>query len=274
MIIAKKLETITVAIATLAAIIISSLDLAGALDGVEWLRNRVSVLTLLIVGVVAAYLIIEQSLAERKQSDILRSAVEQAVAALSGIEAREFEDRADFWLYAARRIRESKSTIDDLTWGKVFPTTRTRQDKDAYEDYRREIRTASTGKGPNEGKRYREIMSFPNDIRLGRTAPLLNEKYPNYQLRCYDYDHSGTPPLLQFYVFDKMEVLFSLTPLTGSASDSRYMTFKSRQLADLMSAYFEAAWRDAIVLKELDIIDWDILKSIAHRLGSNIFDDH
>lgn len=190
----------------------------------------------------------------------------------SNIKSRIFDNRADFWLYAAKRIRESKS-IDDLTWGMVFPTARTVRDQEAYGTYRRAIRTASTGKGRNKGKRYREIMSFPNDIRLGRAAPLLdNEKYPNFQLRCFDYDHSGTPPLLQFYIFDNIEVLISLTPLTGSPSDSRYVTFESEQLAGLMSDYFEAAWRDAIKLKDFGAIEWDTLRNIAHRLGSDIFD--
>jgi hypothetical protein len=267
MMIARKLETVTVAIATLIAIIIGILDLAGALDNVGWLRDRIPVLTLLVVGALAAHLIIEQALAERKQSGILHSAVDQAVAALSGIEAREFESRADFWLYAAKRIREAKSSIDDLTWGEVLPTTRTQKDKVAYGAYRREIELASNGKRPNQGKIYREIMSFPNDMRLRRVVPLLDRKYPNYELRYFDYDHSGTPPLLQFYVFDKVEVLASLAPLTGSPADSRYMTFRSRQLADLMTDYFEAAWRGAIILKDFDLIKWDILDDIARRLG-------
>lgn len=265
--IVKRLETVTVAIATFVAIVIGILDLAGALDGVGWLRNRISVLTLLVVGALAAHLIIEKSVAERRESDILRRAVDQAIAALSGIEVREFENRADFWLYAAKRIRESKSTIDDLTWGEVLPTTRTQKDKAAYGVYRREIELASMGRGANQGKIYREIMSFPNDVRLRRVIPLLDRKYPNYELRYYNYSHSGTPPLLQFYVFDKVEVLISLTPLTRSPVDSRYIAFRSGQLADLMTDYFEAAWRDAITLKDFDVIEWDILNDIARRLG-------
>src|ERR1700722_14973346 len=62
MLIVKRLETITIAIATFVAIVIGILDLAGALEGVGWLRNRISVLTLLVVGALAAHLIIEQSL--------------------------------------------------------------------------------------------------------------------------------------------------------------------------------------------------------------------
>ena len=192
---------------------------------------------------------------------------------LDSFESGQFPNRADFWLYAAKRIRESQS-IDDLTWGTVIPTVRTRRDEDAYTTYRKAIWRASTGKGKDKGKRYREIMSFPNTIRLGRAAPLLDiERYPNFELRCFDYDHVGTPPLLQFYIFDEEEILVSLVPLTGNPNDSRYMFFKNERLARLMSEYFEAAWRDAIVLKNFGVIRWDRLKDIAHRLGSDIFDN-
>lgn len=226
---ARKIETVTVATVTLVALVISLLDLAGLLDGIGWLRNRIPVLTLLAVGALAAYLVTEQSLTERRQSSVVQSAVGQLAAKLSVTESHEFDTRAKFWLYAAKRIRESKSTIDDLTWGMVTPTAMTLVDEKAYGEYRHEIGTASSGKGANRDKVYREIMSFPNDVRLGRAIPLLNsDRYPNFQLRCYRYDHSGTPPLLQFYVFDKEEVLISLTPLTNSARDSRYMTYKKQ----------------------------------------------
>jgi hypothetical protein len=189
-------------------------------------------------------------------------------------ESGRFSSRAEFWLYAAERIRESRS-IDDLTWGTVINTRRTKEDERAYNAYREAIWEASTGRGANEGKTYREIMSFPNNIRLDRAVPLLDDKqYPNFQLRCFDYDHTGTPPLLQFYIFDEKEILVSLVPLAGNnPKGSRFMFFKNERLAQLMSDYFDAAWSDAIVLKDFDGVQWDRLREIAHRLGSDIFDN-
>ena len=188
-------------------------------------------------------------------------------------ESGQFPTRAKFWLHAAERIRESQS-IDDLTWGTVLPTMMTLEDDTRIQDVSKSDLEASTGRGVNKSKRYREIMSFPNAIRLGRAAPLLdNEKYPNFQLRCFDYDHTGTPPLLQFYIFDKKEIVVSLVPLTGNPNDSRYVFFRNEPLAKLMSDYFEAAWRDAIVLKDFGVIRWDHLRDIAHQLGSDIFDN-
>jgi hypothetical protein len=51
------------------------------------------------------------------------------------------------------------------------------------------------------------------------------------------------------------------------------MTFKSKQLADLMSDYFEAAWRGATALKDFSGIEWGMLRDIAEKLGSNLLDN-
>ncbi len=82
MLIARRIETITVATVTLVAIAISLLDLAGLLDGIVWLRTRIPVLALLAIGALAAHLVIEQSLTERNQSNLVSEAVNQAMASL------------------------------------------------------------------------------------------------------------------------------------------------------------------------------------------------
>jgi hypothetical protein len=48
------------------------------------------------------------------------------------------------------------------------------------------------------------------------------------------------------------------------------MTFKGKHLAGLMSDYFEAAWRDAIVLKDIDHLRVDVLDAISERLHVEI----
>jgi hypothetical protein len=263
--IGKRLETITITAVVLIAVGISVADLTGALDGVGWLKNRIPVITLLVVGAMSAYLIEEQYSASRNQAGVLTSAVQQAVEALNGIEVREFPSRAEFWGYAAERIRTARATIDDLTWGLIPVTARTPQDQAAYREYRRAIEAVSTGKGENRNKIYREIMTFPDGRRLQRARALMHERYPNFQLRYYDYDHAGTPLLVQYYVFDGMEVLISLVP---PSLNCRYMTFRSRHLADLLSGYFDAAWQDAEVLKDIDTIRLDLLDEIEQRLES------
>ena len=151
---------------------------------------------------------------------------------------------------ATDRIKTSKATIDDLTWGLSNTGSTTSQDLVAYQEYRRQIAIATVGKGDNRTKTYREIMSFPNDTRIARAAALMDRKHPNYHLRFYDYNHAGTPALLQFYIFDRMEVAISSHSTSGSPQDNRYTVFRNAQLAETISHYFETVWRQATVLKD------------------------
>jgi hypothetical protein len=265
--IAKRIETVTIVAVACIAIIVSILDLAGALDGVDWLRNRIPVLTLLVVGAVAAYLISEQASAAQEQKASLHTAIQQVVAASGGIEVHVLASRAEFFLYAAERIRTCSETIDDLTWGLSPKSLMTTKDVAAYKEYRRQIGLVTNGKGENRHKIFREVMSFPDGIRVPLAAALMDRRYPNYHLRVYDYDHVGTPLLLQFYIFDKKEVLIASPSPRGGAFDSRYTSFRSRQLAEVLSHYFEVIWRDAMVLKDTQTIRLDLLEILAQRIG-------
>ncbi len=269
--IAKRIDAITIAVIACVAIVVSILDLTGALDGVSWLRNRVPILTLLVVGALAAYLVAEKPSVSRDQAASLQAAIQQAVAASSGIEVREFQNRAEFWQYAAERIRSCSATIDDLTWGLSPKSVMTAHDLNAYKEYRRQIALATTGKRENQSKTYREIMSFPDRIRFSRAIQLMDIRYLNYHLRFYDYDHTGSPLLLQFYIFDKTEVLIASPSLRGGAS--QLMSFKSKQLAEIMSHYFEVVWRDGIILKDTRTVDLDRLKEVAQRHGISTLDE-
>jgi len=263
--IAKRLDTVTLAVVASIAIIISILDLTGALDGIGWFKARIPILTLLVVGAIAAYTIAEKISASRNEEEILQSVMHETIAALSGVEVRSFDSPADFWLYAADRIKTSKGTIDDLTWGLSNTGSTTSGDSVAYREYRRQIAIATVGKGDNRIKTYREIMSFPDDTRIARAAALMDRKHPNYHLRFYDYNHVGTPALLQFYIFDRIEVAISSHSTSGSPRDNRYTVFRNAQLAETMSHYFETVWRQATVLKDGSRIRSDLLEAVVKR---------
>ncbi len=265
----KKPDTVTAFVVACLAILVSILDLLGAFDGVGWLRDRIPVLTLLVVGALSGYLIVERARGSRSQEDILQRMVQQTISGLSGIEVQKFDNVAAFWLYAANRIRSSKYTIDDLTWGWRSHSRTRAQDYAAYDEYRKQIAAVTTGKGERRDVVYREIITFPDQVRVDRVIPLMNPQLKNYHLRFYDFDHKGTPRLLQFYIFDRIEVLISLHSQTGSPSDSCYMTFRSTELAEILSDYFNVVWREAILLKDTQEIRHDRLEKVARKLAKD-----
>jgi hypothetical protein len=253
------------AVVAATAVGITVADMVGALDNVPWLQARIPVITLLALGAFALYLISEQFVQAREQEMYVDAAILKAMRAVSGVEVRRFNTRADFYRYAAERIRACNHT-DDLTWGPMPASAMNADDEAAYEEYRHAIAAACTGKGDNKRKIFREVMSFPVETRIERAAPLMNkDRYPNYHLRYYDYNHYGSPVLLQYYVFDKSEVLFSSRTQPASSMDNRFMSIKSRELGEVMSHYFETIWHDAILLKDTTTVRTDRLTRIQAK---------
>jgi len=244
----RILETLALGVVAALALFVSILDLAGALDGVDWLKNRVAVLTLLAVGAVLTHLTIIHWTSQRELDDALKAATEEIREAVHGIVFRELEGASEYWEYAAERIGRARSSVDDVTWGEVASSQVSAETKRAYKLYRRRIGAICTGRGRNTRLVYREMMSFPDGYRLGRARDLLNDAYPNYHLRYFDFDHDGMPPLLQFFVIDRKEVLLSVQSKT--AFDNKYISIVSPRLAEVMCEFFELAWRDGIVLKD------------------------
>lgn len=270
MLLLKRLEVVTMTVVACAAVGITVADMVGALDNVPWLRARIPVITLLALGAFAGYLISEQFAQALEQEMYVDAAILKAMRTVSGVEVRRFDTRADFYRYAAQRIRACNHT-DDLTWGPMPALGMSADDQSAYKEYRQAIAAACTGKGDNRKKIFREVMSFPAEpaeIRIELAAPLMNkERYPNYHLRYYDYNHRGSPLLLQYYVFDKSEVLISSRAQSAASMDNQFVTIKSRELGEVMSHYFEVIWHEAILLKDTTTDGADRLAEIQARLS-------
>lgn len=267
MLILKRLEVVTMAVVAVAAVGITVADMIGALDNVSWLQARIPVITLLALGAFALSLISEQFAQAQEQELCVDAAIMKAMRAVSGVEVRRFDTRADFYRYAAERIRACNHT-DDLTWGPMPASAMTADDEAAYKEYRQAIAVACSGKGDNKRKIFREVMSFPAETRIERAALLMNkDRYPNYHLRYYDYNHDGSPVLLQYYVFDKSEVLFSSRMQPASSRDNQFMSIKSRELGEVMSHYFESIWHNAILLKDTTTVRTDRLAEMQVKLN-------
>jgi len=265
----KRLEVVMMTVVACTAVGITVADMVGALDNVPWLQARIPVITLLALGAFAGYLISEQFAQVREQEMYLDAAVLKAMRTVSGVQVRRFDTRADFYRYAARQIRACNRT-DDLTWGPMPALGMSADDQCAYKEYRHAIAVACTGKGDNRKKIFREVMSFPADsaeIRIELAASLMNkERYPNYHLRYYDYNHRGSPILLQYYVFDKSEVLISSRAQPAASMDNEFVSIKSPELGEVMSHYFEVIWHDAILLKDTTTVRTDRIAGIQARL--------
>jgi hypothetical protein len=250
-------------VATL-AILIAVLDFLGVEVVVQHLSQRIAELTLVTVGFLALHMAMQDSKLSRIARDTFATPT-IIVKALQGVRFEEFGDASVYWRYVARRIESAKKSVDDLTWGRTPTAQITSGAKEAYANYRKAIHSVTQGKGSHAQVVYREIMSFPDGYRVGRARALLEDRFRNYHLRFYDYDHKGTPRQIQFLLIDQEELLLGIHGETGLAG--KFVSITSAGLVQAMSAYFETCWREGILLKDASRVDHELWKSLEGRFS-------
>ncbi|MFF0487576.1 hypothetical protein ACFYTQ_01000 [Nocardia sp. NPDC004068] len=266
----KKLESGTLAVLAGLALAISALDLSGALDGASWLKGRVPVLTLLAVGVIITHIAVVSWNSGKEMEKLTQLIAGEMREAVNGVKFREIADTASYYRCIVDLILNARTSIDDLTWGVVSPAQTSIATTRAYEAYTNAVVQACGGRGNRSTLVYREIMSFPDGARIGKVKKLFDRNLPNYHLRFFDYSHQGTPPLLQFFVFDGVEVLVAVMATTSF--ENRYFRIEGAAIAQLFRSYFELAWRQGIVLKDSHQVRRNLLREIELRVGDGISD--
>lgn len=270
----RGFELMTFSLVSIGSIGVALLDLFGIMDK-TWLHEDIPQLTLLCVGLALGSIALLRESARRDLDTGLRKAEELIVvqvegaqlgiiSALQGVKTKTFPDSASYWEYARKRIERAERSVNDLTWGKVPSGQTSTRARSEYESYRRAILKITEGKGRHRQVVYREIMSFMQGYRLGRARELLNDQHPNYLLRFFDMDHDRSPPLIQFFVVDGIEVMIGVTPSEAS-SDCSFVSCTSPALAATLNCFFEAAWRKAETLKDTNGPRLDKFREIEAR---------
>lgn len=226
--------------------LVSVADLLGILDSVPWLAQRVSTITLLLVGFVAGYLVIERrSVLDSSHLD-LKSQMEEiaermdtnlriTIDSLKGVETRHFTNATDLLSYVGKRLSQARISIDDLSWSPAVGLAQglkgTRQANQIYQDrLRRAARRLP----------YREVFIFNKPGRLAKLQERLTENLEGYS--CAYYEESSVP-LLQFMIIDREEVIFL------SDQYPVYVAVKQADIVRLFAMYYEVIWQHALPLK-------------------------
>lgn len=78
-----KIEVVVIVVTALICIVISILDFVGALDSISWLAQRISIMTLLAIGLVALYLVTERSRRFKNLEESIRTGNERILNKIS-----------------------------------------------------------------------------------------------------------------------------------------------------------------------------------------------
>ena len=134
------------------SIFIAVADLFGILDANSRIAQRLPSLTLLAVGFIASYLILERrgkisdigDTPERRSREILESLSDSShriIKSLDGVKVITFGSSAELAGYASRKYYAA-SRIEDVTWGEATTPARSKEDIEAYSEYQKAISAA------------------------------------------------------------------------------------------------------------------------------------
>lgn len=256
-----KLEFALILITGIVSVAIATLDVTGLIDSNSWIAQRVPALTLLAVGFIASYLIMERrnridTLAtslETRSKEIMEgitSASNRTINALNGVEVLSFANTADLVTYASSRFKKA-SRIDDVTIGGAESQPRSSRDTTAYQDYQKTI--SEIAKRPDII--WREVTIFRSHDHFKREKErILEPSSVGYSLAYYEPSIINIPSIRGFAVIDNEEVFFSYT------AKSVWFSIRHPVVARYFSAYFEDIWKDARKLKQGQSIDLQELK--------------
>lgn len=257
------IEYALLAVTASISIIIAVLDLVGVLDASSWVSQRIPALTLLAVGFVASYLIIER----RGKLDELATSVDvhsgelleaidtsfsQTVRALDGVEVRSFPDGASFVSYFIDRVRRAKR-VDDITWGEDAPPT-TGKESEVHQRFHEVVNEVSLK--PNV--LWRDIVVFVHVSRFRRIQQRIEANIRGYNVAHYPRLGEKSPPRLAFAVVDREEVFLS--------SYTSRISVRHPEIVQFFVQYFELLWNRAEKLKVGNQVNVKALEAIEASL--------
>lgn len=241
-----QLEVLLLGAVAIISAIVALLDFLGVLGEVAWLSDRVPTLTLLALGMVAAYLVIERrNYLEniQQESNVRIDRLEQGLVdstrtiinSLDGVELKKFDSGSDVIAYVTKRMSQAKSRIDDLSWS---PSISLRNELDAT----RKVNEKYSDQVARISRKilYREIFMFNRPGRVEKLKQRLEENTEGYSCAYYK---SSYIPVLQFMIIDDEEVIF----LSDQFRDN--FTVRHPEVVTLFSKHYERIWKNAIPLK-------------------------
>ena len=241
--------------------------LIAILDWLDWLPQdavRIPNLTLLAVGLVAAYLVLERRSKLDNIEHLLIDGTERIIRSLEGVDIERFANDQELFEYMTKRMLEAENTVDDLTFGFKEPLI-SRASQKARDKYLEAISHISSRREKTIS--YREVMSFPALLHISRARSMLQQNLPGYRLRYYEFTQTHLPALLSFMVIDSQELVLAFYRAPYLPSEREILlAIRHPEIVKLFQDYYDAVWLGAKILKEGDKKELALLQEIEERV--------
>lgn len=230
----KAADVIILVLVSCGAIVLSVLHILHLLPSVHLDYPLLGVIILSLIGVHLGIVHFETTtaheLAERRFNVIADR--------LETLPITVFDNSFTMEEYLARRIREAKSEVCDLSWKRrISPGFAVGRRKASHRNYESSITTAT------KSITYREVFIFNDPRRIDKLIRRISEERDGYSCRYYDGD--SVIPRLQFVIIDREEIAFF-----ASSSNGLLCAIKSKSLCEVFRPYFDEVWENAIPIKD------------------------
>lgn len=250
----KRTEIILLAVTITLSSVVSLLDFFGLLE-TSGIKDRIPSLTLLTVGLLAGYILIERRSKLEAINDQIQdlsrtsgASVQRIIESLDGVEVISFENQLSCLQHVNQLMRSATKKIDDLTWAPALAISDGLEPITVENLKYRDRMLVTAKKLP-----YREVYIFNRGDRKEKLFDLLLSNALGYS--CAYYETAGEVPLLQFMIVDEEEVIV----LTG---DYAYLAFKHAKLVRLFREYYEDIWRRSSKLKIGRNVYWNEIEKV------------
>ena len=208
----RRIDLILLALMALLSVVVSTADFLGVLDGVPWLAGRIPTLTLLVAGIVAAYLVVERRTQLGKiestskfhfeqLQDAIAHSTSTVIDSLNGVELRSFTSGNELMQYVNKRLLQARDRVLDVSWSSaVGMGSGLNIVQQVNAEYERRMEATAT-RIP-----YREVFMFNRPGRKEKLRRLLDRDLAGYS--CAYYKESNIP-LMQFMIVDDEVIILS-----------------------------------------------------------------
>ena len=255
----RNLGAMFLIVVGLGGVFISAVDLLGHLDRIPFIKETDSII-LLLAALLATAVGLGQITTRRKLEEIQKTVKEggdRIIDAVGGVEYRAFDNDEELLEYVSTRLRQATRSVEDLTLGSGN-TRRTKAAERAFDKYR----AAAIQAGSVPTLSYREVMSFPSESHYKWAEKMLAKGMHNFRLRYFLYDPVGTPPIMNYMIIDREEVVL----YSWQGGSPVRVSFRQPNLVSCQLSHFENLWGNANSLDEAGQSPVEVLRSRREQL--------
>ncbi len=262
----NSVEVVLLLGTAIVSIVVPLLDLAGLLDANSWIVQRIPTLTLLGVGFLAGYVIMER---RGKLDEIAAMLDERSLSILQtfGVETEQYATSGEWSSAMAARVSKAQR-IDDVSWieERDVQYRWSQTDREAHKK-----NDAAIDKVIRDPKvTWREICIFYPDepYRFEREKRYIQDrKAAGYSLGYFETPPIDTPPRIGGFLIADSDTQDGEV-FISSADSTIWLSIKHPMIVGYFANYFDSLWKRAKKLKVGQTVDSQLLERLEEGLRS------